>query len=397
MSTRTAAPAAHPAGRWRRYQEEHLLDDRLLRTAARLARGIPSRASTETARRVVPKGPATVSVVIPCFNYGRYLPEAVGSALEQTGVDVEVIVVDDRSTDDSREVARRITAEHPEVRLIVNEVNSGHVRSFNAGWEASSGEYVVKLDADDLLAPGALGRAVALFEAHPELGLVYGHPYHFSTPEPPEGRVSEVRWDVWAGHRWLEERCRLGVSAITNPEMVLRSSLLRELGPMDPAVPYAPDMEISLRIAAVSDIGYIRGADQALHREHASSMSETDGAGVLVDLEARSEAFRRALAATADRLPDAARLEALARRALAADALRFASAAQDRRRESSLSEQLVDFARSTWPESASWRSVRRLGAQRESGRVGRVGATARRLRRRVRDESYYLRWMVFGV
>ena len=236
MTAATEEAVDHRPSGWRHYLEDHSLDNGFLALLARLPHGTPRRAATEPARRLAPRARATVSVVIPCFNYGRFLPDAVGSALDQTGVDVEVIIVDDRSTDDSRSVARRLCDAQPGVQLLVNDVNVGHIRSFNAGWEASTGEYVVKLDADDLLAPGALARAAALFESYPEVGLVYGHPYHFSTAVPPAGRLADVRWDVWRGHDWLEERCRLGVSAITNPEMVMKASLLRELGSMDPAV-----------------------------------------------------------------------------------------------------------------------------------------------------------------
>jgi glycosyltransferase involved in cell wall biosynthesis len=333
-----------------------------------------------------------VSVVIPCYNYARYLPDAVRSALAQNGVDVEVIVVDDRSTDDSRQVAERLADAHPEVRVIANEENLGHVRSFNVGWEASTGDFAVKLDADDLLAPDALARAVALFEAHPSVGMVYGHPRHFAADPPPAARVETVRWVVWRGEDWLMERCRLGVSAITNPEMVLRSALLRESGPMDPSVTYAPDMEIALRLAAISDIGYVAGADQALHREHADSMSETDGAGVLVDIQARRTAFDRALLARAD----SERFRSRARRALARDALRLASAAADRTRDAMAGRDLVGFATDVCPESRGWRSYRRLEAP--SPIVARsLAAVGRKARRRIRSEAYFARWMVAGV
>ena len=156
-------------------------------------------------------------------------------------------------------------------------------------------------------------------------------------------------------------------------------------------------MEISLRIAAVADVGYIRGADQALHREHSTSMSETDGAGILTDLQARADAFSLALAKTARIQPDANRLHDLARRALAEDALRFASSAQDRGRETALGDHLIEFAQHSWPESSSWSTFRGVLSRRHAGRIGPLGATTRRARRRMRDESYYLRWMVFGV
>jgi len=338
-----------------------------------------------------------VSVVIPCYNYGRYLPAAVDSALRQSGVDVEVLIVDDRSTDDSRDVAARLVAAHPEVQLIANEENCGHVRSFNAGFERSRGEFVVKLDADDLLAPGALERAAALFDARPSVGLVYGHPHHFAGDVPPPARLARVRWSIWSGRDWLAERCRLGVSAITNPEMVLRSRLLRQYGPMDPSVPFAPDMELSLRLAAVSDVGRVDGADQALHREHAASMSETDGSGVLVDLEARSQAFTRAFVNAAARSREDADLQRRARRALAQDAVRLASATADRGGASPRARELLDFAQRTDPSARTRRAARRVQSAGRRSAFGRVARLARRLARRVRSERYYARWLARGI
>jgi glycosyltransferase involved in cell wall biosynthesis len=384
--------AVRRSGRWREWEELHAIGGRMPQVLGRVAPGAPRRAVEEPARPL--SRTARVSVIIPCYNYARFLPDAVSSALDQAGVDVEVIIVDDRSTDDSRDVGARLAETHAAVRMLVNAENCGHVRSFNAGWAVSTGEYVVKLDADDLLAPNALTRAAAVFEAHPAVGLVYGHPRHFWGTEVPAARVSTVRWSVWRGQNWLAERCRLGVSAITNPEMVLRSSLLREWGPMDPAVEYAPDMEISLRLAAVSDIARIDGADQALHREHEHSMSETEGSGTLVDLRAREAAFAHALDRVRDRVHGARRLESQARRALAKDSLRFAAAALDRGRPQADLADLLQFGAEVWPECTTWRSFRRMHGDRDPWRVA---ALARRAARRLRHEVYYARWLVSGV
>lgn len=381
---------------WAGFREAQAIDGRVLRLLALLAPRRPRPAEHEGAHRIVPSKLARATVVIPCYNYGRFLSAAVESALGQCGVDVEVIIVDDRSTDDSREVAARLVDRHPQVRIILNETNVGHVESFNAGWRASTGEFVVKLDADDLLTPDSLSRAVALFEAHPSVGLVYGHPRHFSTTEPPRPRASNVRWTVWKGMDWLEERCRLGVSAITNPEMVVRSSLLHASGGMNPAVDFAPDMEISLRVAALSDIGYIGGADQALHREHPGSMSRNDGSGMLVDLDARRSAFTHALSFVASEA-GRARLAALADRALAEDALRLASAMADRNRAGVDFPRLLSFARTVCPTSTGWPDYRRLTRSTVPGGSGGVRPLLRRARRRWRQETYFTRWMVSGV
>ena len=92
-----------------------------------------------------------VSVVIPCYNYGRYLPAAVASALDQQGLDVDVLVVDDASPDGSHLVAQELAASDPRVDVLVHENNAGHIQTYNDGLARAEGDYVVLLSADDLL------------------------------------------------------------------------------------------------------------------------------------------------------------------------------------------------------------------------------------------------------
>ena len=116
----------------------------------------------------------SVSVVIPCYNYGRYLPAAVSSVLQDEGVQVDILIVDDASTDGSAEVAQSLAATYPEVDVLVHEQNRGHIATYNDGLVRARGDYVVLLSADDQLTPGSLSRATALLEAHPEVAWVYG-------------------------------------------------------------------------------------------------------------------------------------------------------------------------------------------------------------------------------
>ena len=104
----------------------------------------------------------TVTVVIPCYNYARYLPQAVASALSQSGVAMDVVIVDDASTDDSLAVARRMSEENGRVRVIGHSTNKGPVQTFNDGLALATGEFLVRLDADDLLTAGSLVRSAAV-------------------------------------------------------------------------------------------------------------------------------------------------------------------------------------------------------------------------------------------
>src|SRR5215203_2741551 len=136
----------------------------------------PERFELERYRDLAPAGPAAgtvagplVSVVIPCHNQARFLADGVESVLAQRYRPVEIIVVNDGSTDDTAEVAAR----YPEVRHIVQD-NRGLAEARNRGLLHSRGALLVFLDADDRLLPHALGRGAALLAADPALGFVAG-------------------------------------------------------------------------------------------------------------------------------------------------------------------------------------------------------------------------------
>ncbi|MET0933476.1 MAG: glycosyltransferase family 2 protein [Mycetocola sp.] len=338
---------------------------------------------------------ARVSVVVPCYNYAHFLRGAVGSALTQEDVDVQVVIVDDRSPDDTGAVAAELAADR-RVTVVSNEQNLGHVRAFNRGLERADGDFLVRLDADDLLTPGCLSRAVALFEHDPAIGLVYGNPYHFTTAAPPAPRTSRVSWTIWSGADWLGERCRRGVNCITTPEAMVRMSVMDEVGPLDTRLRFAQDMELWCRIAAVSDVARVNGADQALHRDHASSMSATEGSPALTDLEERRQVFASVFETTGATLPNAAGLHSIATRVLARESVTYADRALDAG-DRQLAEQFLDYARETAPAVLLER--RTLSVQRRT-ETDATRSRLRVLRRRlagVGREFDYVRWAVHGV
>jgi hypothetical protein len=272
-----------------------------------------------------------VSIVISCYNYGHFLPNSIGSALAQEGVEPEVIVVDDASTDDSASVAQHFADADPRVAVLRHRQNSGPMIAFNDGYAVATGEFIVRLDADDLLTPGSLARSVALFDAFPSVGLVYGHPRHFTTTTPPEPRVGPPRsWSIWSGVDWVAERCRRGCNVITTPEVIIRASVVKQIGLLSPKLRFAHDMEMWLRTAAVSDVGRVDGPDQALHRDHPASW--TAGEGHMRDIRERREVFATFFDGLGGQLPFSDELHETAKRILAAEALEEACRAYDRGR-----------------------------------------------------------------
>ena len=342
----------------------------------------------------------SVTVVIPCYRYGHHLPGAVASALAQPGVDVDVIVVDDASPDDSAVVAAALARSDPRVRLVAHERNQGHIATYNDGLDLADGEYVVLLSADDLLTPGSLERATALLEAHPAVGFAYGHPLEF-VDEPPEAATRVRDWTIWAGHDWLARRCRRGANCIFCPEVVMRRSVQQAVGPFNPALPHSGDLELWLRLATVADVGRVNGADQGYYRIHDQSMQRTIYAGVLRDLEERRAAFASVLLDGSVPMADGPALYASACRALAVAALdRVCWAYDSGATADEPIEEYIEFAGEVDPAivtTARWRGVRHrreLGPER--CRTG-VAVRGRLVTRDLGDRIRWRRWRRSGV
>lgn len=221
----------------------------------------------------------SVSVVIPCFNYGHFLPDAVMSVVRQRDVAVEVIVVDDCSTDRSLVVAHDLARSDDRVTVLHHERNLGLIATINDGIAAAGGDLLVVLSADDALAPDALVRVAPVFARHHDVGLVYGRRREFALSdelyagwrEPAPSADGAVH--VHQGRRWLDRRCRQGVNMLASPEVVVRTSSQREVGPYSERCRHTSDFNMWLRIAARFDVAFLDSAPLAWYRRHGTNMS----------------------------------------------------------------------------------------------------------------------------
>lgn len=273
----------------------------------------------------------SVGVIVPCYRYANVLDGCVSSILEQDGVDVRVLIIDDCSPDDTPDVARALQARDPRVEYRRHSENAGLIATANEGlrWAAAC-DYTVLISADDLLCPGALRRATSVMEDAPSVGMVYGPAPYAPVDRPlPNPRTRWRGTRIWSGHAWIRMRCRRGHNCISSPEVVVRSSVQQRVGQYDPRCYHTSDLNMWLRIAAVSDVGYVRGAAQAIYRVNPKGMLRSDS-GDMVHLRDRRAAFDCFLQSSASLLEDADALRAMAGRALARQALWRASRAYDR-------------------------------------------------------------------
>jgi len=185
-----------------------------------------------------------VTTIIPVFNRPVMLREAVASVLAQTYRPIEVIIVDDGSTDDTRRVAGDLAREHAEIRVI-HQTNGGPGVAREAGRQAATGEFIQLLDSDDLLEPRKFELQVRALEEHPECGIAYGwtrmrfrdgsiHP----TPWKRTGERIDTLFPAMLQARWWET---------TTP--LYRASVLRAAGAWLP-LRNEEDWELDCRIAA---------------------------------------------------------------------------------------------------------------------------------------------------
>ena len=207
-----------------------------------------------------------VSVVIPAYNGASLIGETLASLGEQTLTAWEALVVDDCSSDDTRDLVRNWP--DPRVRLIENAVNGGPVNTRNRGFAEARGRYLAGLDQDDLCRPERLARQVAYLNANPDVALV-----GTQTEQLLGGRVLPMNYaphttpDLIAWLSWIE-------NPLAWSTVMVRTDAARRLDPFTrPEILYAEDFDLYHRIVA---FGRIARLDEPLviYRQHDGGVSK---------------------------------------------------------------------------------------------------------------------------
>jgi glycosyltransferase involved in cell wall biosynthesis len=309
-----------------------------------------------------------VDVIIPCYNYGRFLRACVESVLTQQGVEVRALVLDDASSDETVAVAEELSEQDQRVLFRRHSSNCGHIRTYNQGLDWATAEYALLLSADDLLIPGALRRAVRLLDVHPEVGFCYGRQILFQTDPVMLAQAPAshgCRWRISSGPAFLDMICATGHNPIPTPTVVVRTDLQRKLGGYRMELPHTADMEMWLRFGAHGAVGYLE-ADQAFKRMHGRNMQVDFLATPLGDFEQRKAAFEMFFEHYEPGVVNAERLRQVARRSLAGHAFWTASAAFDDANVQACQE-LLTFALELDPGLRSMPSWSRLAWKRLLG------------------------------
>jgi glycosyltransferase involved in cell wall biosynthesis len=220
---------------------------------------------------------STVTVVIPCFNQARYLPDAIRSALAQTHPPIECIVVDDGSTDETSEVAAAFGTR------VIRQANRGVSQARNTGLMAARGEFIVFLDADDVLLPDAFARGADALGARRDLAAVVTRCEAMTEDGTPIEVVHHVIDPDSLYREWLSKNF-----VWTPGAAIFRRAALVDLGGFCTEYGPAADLALYLRLARDGLIGLVPGYS-VRYRQHPSSMSRNPA----VMLRATQLALRR--------------------------------------------------------------------------------------------------------
>ena len=196
-----------------------------------------------------------VTVAIASYNTANYLPAAIDSALAQDHDDVQLVVVDDGSTDDTREIVSRYGRK---VRYVYQE-NAGVANAYNRALELAKGDYVHFLDADDVLTPSTVGRLAALLDKLPSAGLVHGDALVMDAGGEVHG--TRVAPASFTGRRLIPSaeafKELLRGCHVTTSALMLRKSVLDKVTPFRQKSVPGEDWDMWLRVAAEYDVAHL--------------------------------------------------------------------------------------------------------------------------------------------
>jgi glycosyltransferase involved in cell wall biosynthesis len=208
----------------------------------------------------------TISIILPTFNRSRYLPLALDSILAQTYRDLEVIVVDDGSTDDTEQVVMPYSGQ---IKYIYQE-NQGRGAARNVGLQYATGEYIAFLDSDDLWHPDKLERQVPVLEANADSAFVHGpvDVIDENGCKDEKGTKNILRLFKKAGrsgfsYENLIDSCLIFMSAI-----LVKKECFRTVGVFDRSLRILEDLDWYLRVARRYRIAYLDGSPLVSYRFH---------------------------------------------------------------------------------------------------------------------------------
>jgi glycosyltransferase involved in cell wall biosynthesis len=249
-----------------------------------------------------------VSIITPSFNQAKYLTAAFRSVVSQNYPNIEYFIVDGGSTDGSADMIRSWAEEkNSRLKWWVSEKDKGQADAINKGFSKATGEIIAWLNSDDLYMKGTVEKAVAIFNAYPDVGLIFSDVFSI---DADSRLINVMRYGDW------DLRDMMAFNIIGQPGVFMRKQALDETGYLDPAYHYLLDHHLWIRIASKHKIKHVNDyfAAARFHSE-AKNISQTEGFS--------KDAFR--IVEWMKSRPELSRFYGIDRRKILAGAFRFSA------------------------------------------------------------------------
>jgi glycosyltransferase involved in cell wall biosynthesis len=308
-----------------------------------------------------------VDVIVPCYNYGRYLTECVESVLHQDGVRVRVLIIDDASSDNTDEVGTYLASQDARVLYRRHATNQGHIETFNEGIDWASSEYLLLLSADDALMPHALSTAVSILNTDREAGFVYGQAIVGPNliPSIRDASYRSSDYCTVSSGQFLDYCCTNVLNPVPTPAAIVRTELQKLVGGYRRDLPHTGDLELWMRLAARGRVAISKSVF-AFYRRHESNMTYLRQYPGVGDLSEYSKAFASVLDTQANRIENLEELRTIAKSSVAWKAF-WSGALELERGNLAVSEKCLAFAQTLYPSITTTRSWYRMQWKRFFG------------------------------
>lgn len=198
-----------------------------------------------------------VSIITPSFQQGRYLEETIRSVLEQDYPNIEYIVMDGGSKDETVSILKKYS---DRIAFWTSEPDKGQTDAINKGFARAKGQILAWINSDDTYNPGAIRQAVTYLHEHPEVGVVYSDLNFIDGESNIIGKFPAAQTDL--------ARLRTGYVHVPQPATFFRAEYWRQIGPLDDSFFFAMDYDLWVRLAGVTQLKYLPGPVWANFRMH---------------------------------------------------------------------------------------------------------------------------------
>lgn len=187
---------------------------------------------------MMPKHNALVTVITPSYNQGRFIEETINSVLNQTYRNIEYIIIDGGSTDNTMDIIRKY---QDKIDIVVHEKDNGQSDAINKGFRMAHGELVGWINSDDILNPDCVEKIVGMYEAHPDGAIYYGSKIDVIDAVSQK----QKEWGTKIPDREYLLRKRYDV---VQPGSFYRTDLVKEVGYLDASIHYCMDLDLFLKL-----------------------------------------------------------------------------------------------------------------------------------------------------